>query len=61
MPKQRRKDVDVLDQNLTVRISNEIREEIDRVSEDKGWSIGLVVREAIKAGLPIVSQASTDE
>lgn len=60
MPKRRRKDADVFDQNLTVRISSEIREEIDQVSDDKGWSIGLVVREAIKAGLPIVAQ-STDE
>lgn len=45
-----------IDQNLTVRITKEMRADIDRIARQRDWTVGLVVREALRAGLAVVEQ-----
>ncbi len=51
MARQRRRE-GMLDAPLNVRIEQRMRDKLDRLAEQKGWTLGLVVREALKEGLP---------
>lgn len=49
MPKKRRSATPALGQNLTVRIDDAMRERLDRISDQKGLTLGAVVRDALES------------
>ncbi len=47
VPKRRRSVVPPLDRNLTIRLSPDMRERLEREADERGLSVGLIVREAL--------------
>ncbi len=51
MPKKRRSSAATLDQNLTIRVSDEMRDRLDQLADKKGVTVGAIVRSALETGL----------
>ena len=47
-PKRRRSVAPPLDRNLTIRLSPDMRERLEREADERGLSVGLIVREALE-------------
>jgi len=48
VPKRRRSVAPPLDRNLTIRLSPDMRERLEREADERGLSVGLIVREALE-------------
>lgn len=60
MPRRRVEDED-LSVSLTVRMTQRMHDQLRRLAEDRDWTIGLVVREALKAGMDTLRNAGRQD
>jgi len=60
VPKKKRSSAATLDQNLTIRVSDEMRDHLDQIADKRGLTVGAIARLALEAGLVSLEEATEE-